>query len=146
MPTHGESRSPAHELTDLPVRAVGRAARLAGAVHEGGPDDVAAVLCPLNRPELLELAVALAAMVPTDYSPGDLLAWNDRRYADVEAQFQSPLVLVESAKGNRRALQPHGTHAAFNRHRKRGESPCVGCWQGERDFQRERARRRRGVA
>lgn len=43
---------------------------------------------------------------------------------------------------------PCGTHAAFNRHRKRGETPCGPCVVAERDYQRarKRASRARGAA
>ena len=41
---------------------------------------------------------------------------------------------------------PHGTHAAFNRHKGRGEVPCAECVVGERDYQRDRARKRRARA
>src|SRR4051794_887728 len=67
----------------LPAAAVGTAIRLIGAVHEHGPDDVAHILTDLNNQDLLALAVTLAAMVPDDYSPVELLAWNDSRYAPV---------------------------------------------------------------
>jgi len=43
---------------------------------------------------------------------------------------------------------PCGTHAAYNRHRKRGEDPCEACVVAERDYQRtrKRASRARGAA
>lgn len=37
--------------------------------------------------------------------------------------------------GGRAPLAPHGTHAAFNRHKKRGEEPCPLCRVGERRYQ-----------
>lgn len=42
-----------------------------------------------------------------------------------------------------RLLEPHGTHAAFDRHRKRGEDPCARCRVGERAYNTNRKRRRR---
>lgn len=41
-----------------------------------------------------------------------------------------------------RGLRPHGTHAAFTRHRKAGQEPCEACWDGEREYQRSRQRAR----
>jgi hypothetical protein len=127
----------------LPIRAVGRASRLAGAVHDGSAQDVAVILAALSQQELVELSVTLAAMVPVEYSPGDLLAWNDSRYDPVKPK---PVPVVITRRKPRKRLQPHGTHAAFNRHKAREEAPCVACLQGERDFQRERGRRRRAKA
>lgn len=40
-------------------------------------------------------------------------------------------------------LRPHGTHAAFTRHRNRGETPCARCVAGEKQFQAERHLRRK---
>lgn len=128
----------------LPTRAVQTAQMLIGAVHEQGPDDVAAILQPLSRPQLLELVVALAAMVPVDYTPTELLAWNDARYQvrrTEVADHQPPLFPVVLVNG--RPLRPHGTHAAFVRHRSHREEPCAACWHGEREYQRGRKRRYR---
>lgn len=44
-----------------------------------------------------------------------------------------------------RITQPHGTHAAHNRHRKRGEVPCARCSDAERLYQAARHRRRRAA-
>lgn len=110
----------------LPGRLVERAQLLVGAVHDYGPPEVAALIRHQSASELRALAVVLAAMVPADASPRELLAWNDDSPTD---------------EGPR--LRPHGTHAAFNGHRKRGEQPCEFCVVGERTYQRHRARRRR---
>lgn len=122
----------------LPQDSVTRALALIGAVHEHGPNDVAATLDRTSYRDLLELAVTLAAMVPDDYSAAELLAWNDSRYEPPE-QAEGQRQLFPAT----RQLLPHGTHSAFNRHRTAGEEPCQACWHGERDYQRARARRRR---
>lgn len=124
----------------LPAMTVLNALRLVGAVHEHGPADVADLLHAMDRQNLYAVTVTLAAMVPDDYSPAELLAWNDARYGDAEparaiADQQQPLfpaVLVT------RQLRPHGTHAAFVRHRAAGEQPCDPCVHGEREYQRAR--------
>lgn len=129
----------------LPAAAVGTAIRLVGAVHEQGPDDVADILTDLNSQDLLALAVTLAAMVPDDYSPVELLAWNDSRYAGTvtaPASSQPPLFPVIAVT---RQLKPHGTHAAFVLHRKHREEPCDACWHGEREYQRNRKRGNRAA-
>lgn len=38
---------------------------------------------------------------------------------------------------------PHGTHAAFERHRRAGEPPCLECVEGEREHRAEMYRRRK---
>lgn len=48
--------------------------------------------------------------------------------------------------GGPKSLRPHGTHAAFNRHKNNGEEPCQECRVGERTYQRLRARRDREAA
>lgn len=127
----------------LPAAAVGAALRLVGAIHDHGPDDVAAILDGLTRQDLLALVVTVAAMVPDDYSPVELLAWNDSRYARVTtppAALQPPLFPAIAVT---RQLKPHGTHAAFTLHRVHREEPCDACWHGERDYQRNRKRNNR---
>lgn len=42
-----------------------------------------------------------------------------------------------------RELQPHGTHAAYIRHKSHGTEPCPECVEGERAYQRSRKRRAR---
>ena len=65
------------------------------------------------------------------------------RLHDLEAYLDTldPARLAEPA-----TPAPHGTHAAFTRHRYHGEQPCEVCVVGERVYQRERARRRRAKA
>src|SRR3954466_12538345 len=89
-------------ITDkpLPVRAVGRASRLAGAVHDGSAQDVAAILATLNQQELVELSVTLAAMGPIKYTRGALRAWNDSRYARVKTN--PPPVVIPRRKPRKR--------------------------------------------
>jgi len=123
--------SPAGDKPDppcLPPRALYTAQLLIGAVRDENVADVADALTGLDRERLLELAVSLAALVPYDQSIRELLAWNDSRYGVTGA--------------NRRVvrLRPHGTHAAFVRHRNHGEQPCGDCLSGERLYQRERKR------
>lgn len=114
-------------MTTLPPRAVSRAMRLAAAVHDYEQLDVHDLLSELTRGDLYGVAVALAAMVDVDQTPRQLLAWNDPDSSDKPGRFMAPC----------------GTHAAFNRHKSRGETPCPDCREGERVFQRHRRRRER---
>jgi hypothetical protein len=56
-----------------------------------------------------------------------------------------PRVAIELAQSviGPKSLRPHGTHAAFNRHKNAGEAPCPDCVTAEREYQRGRMRRRR---
>lgn len=143
------SRTPVRDLDEcLPAGALQRAVLLVGAVHDEGPREVAMLLNRLDRSELTALAVVLAALVPADYTPAELLAWNDHQYARPSTRpgpdVQPPLFPVVAANGQ--LLKPHGTHAAFNRHKKRGEEVCEPCVFGERDYQRDRKRTTRAAA
>lgn len=120
---------------DLPPIALSRAVLLAAAVHDEGPRQVAAIVRPLTRQDLAEVAVCLAAMVPVDQTPTQLLAWND----EPDPAIALAAGTVEDATG----LEPCGTHAAFNRHKLRGEQPCDACVVGERRYQARRPPRRR---
>jgi hypothetical protein len=55
--------------------ATGDAIALAGLVRDEDPRVVFGALAHYTHEQLAVLAVALAAMVPTDRSPADLLAW-----------------------------------------------------------------------
>lgn len=116
----------------LPARAVQRAQLLVGAVRDRDKDDVAAVLTRLPRRELYGLAVTLAAMLPVDSTPSELLAWND---SEVPIRLLTP----------RPPLLPHGTHAAYNRHRNNGEQACPTCLAAESDYTRTRMRKTRAL-
>jgi len=113
----------------LPVRALYTAQLLVGAVRDGNAEQVARRIGDLPAQQLRELAVTLAALVPYDNSIRQLLAWNDEQWH------------VRGRKVQR--LRPHGTHAAYTRHRTHGEPACDECAQAERDYQRVRDRRRR---
>lgn len=131
----GETRMTEHPCDDLrrslPVASVQRAQLLVGAVRDRDPDTVQELLEHGGTADLYALAVTLAAMVPDDLTPAELLAWNDeQRYVFTPAP---------------RGLAPHGTHSAFNRHRSDGSYPCSKCWDAERTYQRNRGRRRRAV-
>jgi hypothetical protein len=92
------------------------AQRLREAVASGDEATVARILA---RPDLPRIAVEVA-----------------RIGAAVEGRKRHP----ERWKPDHE-LKPHGTHAAFNRHKKRGETPCLECVEGERAHMRLRQRR-----
>jgi hypothetical protein len=49
--------------------------------------------------------------------------------------------LVQRPVAQRRTVQAHGTHAAFNRHKVHHEQPCDACEAGERRHRAERHQR-----
>lgn len=113
-------------MSGLPVKAVERAQMLAGIVHgDGELREVEAILCPLDHVDLYAVCVALAAMVDVDKSVSELLSW------------YQPTRRRHERNGR---LAPHGTHAAFTRHKIRREEPCWDCVEAERAYQRNRKR------
>lgn len=111
-------------------RLAAEAVRLVMMVRDDDPQVVGQHLASLSATRLAQLTIALAAMVPDDKPLSELLAWCESK----------------DQRGNVRQLMPHGTHAAFNRHKESGQEPCAECREGERTYQRERARRRRASA
>lgn len=113
----------------LPPDLIAAAMRLVGAVRDEGRDEVNAVMAGVD---LRGLCVTLAAMVPDDRTPSELLEWNDlpKKPRSHHAEVPGP-----------RLPQPCGTHAAFVRHKARGETVDPECVSAERKYQRERVRR-----
>jgi hypothetical protein len=110
------------------------ALQLVDAVHRADRLDIARIVADADLPAL---AVVLAAMVDEDKPVSELLAWaRDLRVRPAGAR-----------KGSKapRLLQPCGTHAAYTRHRSRGEEPCEACVIGERLYQRNRPGKRAGA-
>jgi hypothetical protein len=115
--------------------AVIAALELAVSVRDDGPAYIAQaarrVVEACGGDPVAALTV-LAALVKVD-EPVD--AWWQRGLDGVGQRDAPGLV----------GLAPHGTHAAFNRHRAHDETPCRECADGERAYQAERARRRRAA-
>ncbi len=126
---------------DLAERLVPVAADLVIRVHDEGPESVGQLLAGLTERERWALLVVLAAMAPPDAAVADLLAWVAW---DEHGRRGGPEPRPPSARF--RALRPCGTHAAYVRHKSRGETPCQACADAERAYQRARPRRRRPAA
>lgn len=101
------------------------------------PADVTDVLAGKDHQQLLALAVCLAALVPDDVPPSQLLAWLDPKAA---------------AKGEVRSWsdeQVKHAHATFTAHRiatNRGQQVAPLPWDvtaGEREYQRRAGERKR---
>lgn len=124
-------------------RAVLEGLEFVAIVRDLGQETIENWLRRRDRLTIETMAVALAAMVPDDRSAAELLAWCEPARLEAERRKR-----VDAQRRAERALQPVkecGTHAAFNRHKSIGETPCAACVVGERTFQRERARRRRAA-
>lgn len=151
----GDSRTPVREPDDcLPPGALQRAVLLVGAVHDEGPREVEQVLRRLSLHELRALAVTLAAMVPVDQTPRELLAWNDEPTGGEQPQIavapgQAPLFSTAevaapdllAATGPK--LKPCGTRTAAERHIANGEPLDPACKRARREYYADHGRKRR---
>jgi hypothetical protein len=106
------------------------ALELADAVARNDRGDVQ---CAIDRADPRALCLVLAAMVDDERSIRGLL----RDVPQLLRWMDSPRVRP------RKPLQPCGTHAAFSRHRARGEEPDELCREAERAYQRARDRIRK---
>lgn len=105
-------------------RMVPTACQLTGHVHAHDKKAIYEVIRRLTPEEAYALIIVLAAMIPQDQTPSELLAWTERL----------------------RTLRPCGTHAAYWRHKARGEQIDPRCRHAERAYQRDRKRERRRAA
>lgn len=124
--------------------AVRRALAFVGIVHNFGPQQIGKHLAGLTRRDLEVLTITLAAMVPENATPEGLLAWlrpDERHTRPLSPTTRSHLGLL-----HRPPLKDHGTHAAYNRHKAHGETPCAECIDGERIYQHQRHLRRKAAA
>jgi hypothetical protein len=96
-------------------------------IRDDAPESVARLLQALDRHELRDLVMLLAAGIDVDVPRRLLYAW----------------WLVPT---NVRELRPHGTHAAAARHRYRKEPLCSPCRESERERDRDRKRKEREAA
>jgi hypothetical protein len=113
-----------------------RAQHFIGLVRDYDPADSATYLQTLTPEQLWDLPFVLAALVPVDQTPAELLEWCDperrRRERDLAEQVARQARITP--------LRPHGTHAAYVRHKNRDEQPCDSCVLAERVYQRNRKR------
>jgi DNA-binding NarL/FixJ family response regulator len=70
--THRDAPATEQQIVDALVPV---AARLVATVRDYGPDDIAAILNPLDKARLYRLAIVLAAMVDPDANAAQLLHW-----------------------------------------------------------------------
>lgn len=128
--------------------AVTHALELVGIIRDYGPDMISDYLRREEK-RLNRIVVALAAMVPDDKTAAELLAWIDpeqmKRNARTRAREERRRRAAERAGAPvpKPTPLPCGSHAAFNRHKAKGEQPCELCQAGERIYQAAANRRRR---
>lgn len=132
---HVDSDIQARQRDQLALDLVPVATDLICRVRDDGRESAGHLLASLTDTQRWALPVVLAAMVPDDQGLGELLAWVD------QPDDRSP-----GGRGPVRPLRPCGTHAAYVRHKSRGELPCRRCRTAERAYQRSRPRRRAAPA
>ncbi len=120
-------------LGELAERLVPVAASFVGVVRDEDRDGVTAFLAARTQHERDALLVILAAMIPDDLSPADLLSWVTWDEHGRPLPPETVFVLHEGGRKRGPAPQPPGelapcgTATAAKRHYANGEKPCEPC-------------------
>ncbi|MEU8378298.1 hypothetical protein [Streptosporangium sp. NPDC048865] len=114
------------------------AAHLVCAIRDEGPDATADIIRDLSPSDWVALTGLLAALVPTDKSLPELLAWTDDVWPLGAENL--PAWLIPFAADREPHRNPCGTHAGFNRHKANDENICTRCAAAERVYQRAHKR------
>jgi len=117
-------------VTNIIERITPIACQRAGHVRAHDKRAIFNTIRGLTTEEAYALVVTLAAMIPQDQTVRELLAWTEQ-----------PPTRPRTVK-----LKPCGTHAAYARHKTRGEPIDPRCLNAERTYQRNRKREQRGAA
>jgi hypothetical protein len=116
-------------------QAVDLAFELIDAVERNHRADIQ---CVLDRAETNALCLVLAAMHDEGRSVKAML----RDVPGLLGWLEQP----RSRRAHGKPLRPCGTHAAFVRHKNRGEDVDPACAEAEKAYQRERSRSQRAAA
>ncbi len=93
-----------------------------------------------ERDERVTLALSYCDICPVR---DDCAAFHaDDRYAIAGGTLPEQ----RGGRATRRTLVPHGSLAAYERHRAAGEPPCEDCAEYRREYDRDRYARRQGIA
>lgn len=141
-------------MTDLDAAAKGRLAErmvpvaldLVGLVRgEGDADLIGEAIGVLSEQEAKAAMVVLAAMVPQDRSPQELLAWVTWDEHGRPLPPDAVMVLYSGAGRRERAtgVIECGTAPGYERHRAKGETACDPCREAANAYRRDRRRRQR---
>jgi hypothetical protein len=142
-------------LSSLDARARGKLAEqmvpaaleFACLVRDQDAEAIGAWLQALTGQERDVLPLVLAAMVDVERTPQELLAWVTFDEEGWALPGDAEMVLWAPRQRARHApVQPCGTWAAAQRHRKNREPPCEPCRDAEREYEalkRERKRQER---
>ncbi|KPI31410.1 transcriptional regulator, LuxR family [Actinobacteria bacterium OV320] len=82
----------------------------------------------------------------TGYSRNGVLKTSTRILRKLDAKSQAHAVFLACQAGILDPKRRHGDHAGFAAHQYRGEEPCDRCWDGEREYRRERRAARKANA
>lgn len=131
-------------LGEFAERLVPVAASLVGVVRDEDRDGVTRFLSRLTHHERDALLVILAALVPDDRSPADLLDWVTWDEHGHPLPPDAVLVLHQGGrKRGPRPTEPCGTPAAYKRHVAAGERACDPCRVAGNAAQAQRRKRQR---
>jgi hypothetical protein len=140
------ARAAAARRGELAERMVSVAIELACLVRDEGPDEIGAFISALTGEERDALLIIQAALIPDDTDVKTLLSWV------TWDEYGRPLPGAAPAAGRERVLAPPParrgprrlpegevvpcpSHAAFNRHKLRGELIDDGCAAAEKAYQ-----------
>lgn len=96
-------------------------------IREEPPDAVARTMHGLDQGELRDLALLMAACVDVGRPVREVVWWTE----------------LDRMPPRPRHIQPCGTHAAYNRHRAKGEPVDLACEVAERQHNAERYQQRK---
>lgn len=126
-----QERDDARRRAVLAERMVTKACEFACLVRDHDSAAIGEFVQALSDEECTALLIVQAAMIPIEQTTGDLLAWVDFD------EYGRPLSAPRAANG--RVVQPCGTYAAWQRHKRRGEAPCGACETAAAKWKRNNA-------
>ena len=138
------TREAAARRGELAADMVASACELACLVRDGTRDEIGVYVAGLTEEERVALLIVQAAMIPDDVDVGTLLAWvtwdeYGRPLPGASPAARRERALAAPPQAPRRwreeELKPCGSHAAFNRHKIRGELIDDECAAGEKSYQ-----------
>jgi hypothetical protein len=137
----------------LAASLIGPAMRLAGIVHDEGPDAGAELLKSLTGEQRQALPFILAAMIPVDKTAGELLGWvpgavGQAAVPPARLRALTPVAPAVDLLGNRQRHSRRGaggdfecgTPEGFRHHQRCREEPCDACTIAYRASDRTRHR------
>jgi hypothetical protein len=98
---------------------------------------------PQNAERIAALYEQLWNAHPPQATKGDRMSVSRTIALAQRRGFRPPMAWDDTELDAPPRVLPHGTHAAFNRHRSHGHKPCARCLRAEHAYQARRMRRMR---